>query len=231
LLDWRSPYTKRPSVADSIMRLLTIFLLLLAQAPPEAHAQDTACSCDREQVLANVRDAETIFYGSIEEARMESAKSGTIQLTIEIRDPIRSPDSGSLAASTTLPHECGISATLGMHSLFVITKDSGPITRCGGSGSHYYQEGHELYDLHNLVFALIAVEYADKNPSIVRSWLNRTFSNGYSRREHMESFFALIGELDTETIIAVNDNEVTYRNIVFVFTDNVLVDYFWKDRN
>ena len=45
----------------------------------------------------------------------------------------------------------------------------------------------------------------------------------------MEGLFSMIGELDTETIFTITDNEVTYRNMVFVFTDGVLVDYLWKD--
>ncbi|MDJ0906800.1 MAG: hypothetical protein QNI96_12320 [Woeseiaceae bacterium] len=118
-----------------------------------------------------------------------------------------------------------------MHSLFVITGDSAPVTRCGGSGSHFYREGHELYGLHNLVFALFTIEYADSDPQEVRSWLNRTFSKNYTRREHMESYFGLIGELDPETIITVTDNELIYRNMVFVFTDDILIDYFWKERS
>lgn len=162
---------------------------------------------------------------------MESGQSDTIQLTLDVRDPIRGQDTGTVEASTTLPHACGVSATLSMHSLYVITQDSETVTRCGGSGSHHYQQGHELYDLHNLVYALITIEYTDTDPQVVRTWLNRTFSKNYTRREHMESFFGLVGELDPETIITVTDNEVIYRNMVFVFTDGVLVDYFWKKRS
>ena len=51
---------------------------------------------------------------------MESARSDTIQLTLDISDPIRGPKVGPVTVSTTLPHECGVSATLGMHWLFVI---------------------------------------------------------------------------------------------------------------
>ncbi len=204
---------------------------LLLCLPAAALAQGTTCACDRDKLLANVRDAEFIFYGSIQEARMESADSDTIQLTVEVRDPIRGKKTGPVEVSTTLPHACGVRATLGMHSLYVIASESEPVTRCGGSGSHHYHEGHELYDLNKLVFALITIEHADSNPQVVRSWLNRTFSRNHTRRERMEGFFVLIGELDTDTIITVTDNEVIYRNIVFVFTDNILVDYFWKERS
>ena len=196
--------------------------------PVAALAQDTTCACDRDELLANIRDAETIFYGSIQEARMDSADSDTIRLTLNVRDPIRGETAGPVEVSTTLPHACGVRAMLGMHSLYVITNDAQPVTRCGGSGSHHYQQGHDLYDLHNLVFALIAIEYADVDPQLVRSWLNRKFSKNHTRREHMEGFFGLIGELDTATIITVTDNELIYRNIVFVFTDDILIDFFWK---
>ena len=208
-----------------------LFLALVLQLPLAAFAQVTVCACDRDQLFASVRDAETIFYGSIQEARMESRQSDTIQLTLDVRDPIRGMKSGHVEVSTTLPHACGISATLGMHSLYVITNDSEPVTRCGGSGSHHHQQGHELYDLRNLVFALFTIEYADSDPQVVRSWLDRTFSENYTRREHMESFFGLIGELDPETIITVTDDEVIYKNMVFVFTDGILIDYFWKERS
>jgi len=214
-----------------IMRVIVFSLLLSAFVPYAAFAQGSSCTCDRDELLANVRSAETIFYGSIQEARMESGQSDTIQLTLAVRDPIRGETSGPVKVSTNLPHACGVRATLGMHSLFVITDDSAPITRCGGSGSHYYQQGHELYDLHNLVFALITIEHAGSDQQLVRYWLNRTFRNNRTRREDMESFFALIGELDTKTILAVTDNEVIYRNMVFVFTDDILIDYFWKERS
>ena len=213
-------------------RVMRNFVLsLLLQLPVAALAQNTICACDRDELLANIRGAETIFYGSIQEARMESGQSDTIQLTLAIRDPIRGTNSGPVEVSTTLPHACGVRATLGMHSLYVITNDSEPVTRCGGSGSHHYRQGHELYDLHNLLFALFTIEYADSDPQVVRSWLNRTFSQNYTRREQMEGYFGLIGELDPETIITVTDNEVIYRNIVFVFTDDILIDYFWKERS
>ncbi len=212
------------------MRLQALPFLILPQILFAAFAQSTPCTCDRDELLANIRSAETIYYGSIQEASMESGQSHTIQLTLEIRDPIRGDKSGPVKVSTTLPQACGVSATLGMHSLYVVSNDSEPVTRCGGSGSHHYQQGHELYDLHNLVFALITIEHADSDARIVRSWLNRAFSENHTRRERMESFFALIGELDTETIITVTDNEVIYRNIVFVFTDGILIDYFWKDQ-
>lgn len=162
---------------------------------------------------------------------MDSGQSDTINLTVQVRDPIRGNKSGPVDVSTTLPHACGVRATLGMHSLFVITGDSAPVTRCGGSGSHFYQQGHELYDLHNLVFALFTIEYADSDPQVVRSWLNRAFSKNYTRREHMENYFGLIGELDSESIITLTDNEVIYRNIVFLFADDILIDYFWKGRS
>lgn len=211
-------------------RIVTSFLFLVLLSTG-AQAQIESCTCDRDQLLANVRNAETIFYGLIQEAKMASAKSDTIQLTLDVRDPIRGTDSGPVHVSTTLPHNCGVSATLGMHSLFVISKSNDPVTRCGGSGSHHYQQGHELYDLHNLVFAIFAVEYVDKDPTVVRSWLNRLYSPGYSRREDMEALFSMIGELDTETIMTITDNDVTYRNMVFVFSDGVLVDYLWKSEN
>ncbi|MDH3430645.1 MAG: hypothetical protein OEM60_11130 [Gammaproteobacteria bacterium] len=213
------------------MRVIVISLLLSMFLPRGALAQDAPCTCDRDDLLANIRSAQTIFYGSIQEAKMESGQSDTIKLTLDVRDPIRGKESGPVEVSTTLPHECGVRARLGMHSLYVITNESEPVTRCGGSGSHYYQQGHELYDLHNLVFALITIEYADSDPQVVRSWLNRTFSKNYTRRENMESFFGLIGELDPETIITLTDNEVIYRNIVFVFTDDILIDYFWNERS
>jgi len=203
-------------------------LSLLLQLPVAALAQGTTCTCDRDELLANIRDAETIFYGSIQEARMDSADSDTILLTLKVSDPIRGKRAGPVEVSTTLPHSCGVRAMLGMHSLYVVTNDSEPVTRCGGSGSHHYRQGHELYDLHNLVYALITIEYADSDPQMVRSWLSRTFSKNYTRREQMESFFGLIGELDTETIITVTENELIYRNLVFVFTDDILIDYFWK---
>lgn len=59
--------------------------------------------------------------------------------------------------------------------------------------------------------------------------LNRLYRPGRSRREDMESLFSMIGELDDKTIITITDNEVIYRNMVFVFTDDVLIDYFWND--
>lgn len=203
-------------------------LLILAQLPTAVLAQGTNCVCDRDKLLANVRNAETIFYGSIQEATMESGQSDTIQLTLKVRDPIRGRKSGPVEVSTTLPHACGVRATLGMHSLYVISNESRPITRCGGSGSHHYPQGHELADLHNLVFALITIEYVDSDPQLVRSWLNRTFKKNYTRREQMESFFGIIGEIDTDTIITVTDSEVIYRNMAFVFTDDILIDYLWK---
>ena len=52
---------------------------------------------------------------------------------------------------------------------------------------------------------------------------------GYSRWQEMEALFSLIGELDTETIMTITSNDVTYRKLVFVFSDGVLVDYLWKD--
>ena len=216
---------------DWFMRVIVISLFLSAFLPHSVFAQDTPCTCDRDDLLANIRSAQTIFYGSIQEARMESRQSETIKLTLAVRDPIRGKESGPVEVSTTLPHECGVRATLGMHSLYVITDDSEPVTRCGGSGSHHYQQGHELHDLHNLVFALITIEYADNDPQVVTSWLNRTFSKNYTRRENMESFFGLIGELDPEKIITLTENEVIYRNIVFVFTDDILIDYFWRERS
>lgn len=213
------------------MRQVVISCLFLGLFPFGAQAQSHSCTCDRHELLANVRNADTIFYGSIQEAKMTSAKSDTIQLTLNIRDPIRGAESGPVRVSTTLPHKCGVSATLGMHSLFVISKSNEPVTRCGGSGSHHYQLGHELYDLYNLVFAIFTVEYVDKDPTVVRSWLKRLYSPGYSRREDMEALFSMIGELDTETIMTITDNDVTYRNMVFVFSDGVLVDYLWKSEN
>ena len=214
------------------MRLTVITFLLLFLLSLGAHAQDDSCTCERGELMANVRNAETIFYGSIQEATMKSAKSDTIQLTLQIRDPIRGVESGTEKVSTTLPHNCGVRATLGMHSLFVISSDDKPVTRCGGSGSHHYQQGHELYDLYNLVFAIFAVEYVDRDPSVVRSWLGRLYSPGHSRKEDMDGLFSLISELDTETIMTITDHEVMYRNMTFVFTDDdVLVDYLWKDEN
>ena len=221
----------RSLVNDWIMRVIDISLLLSALVPHGAFAQNMPCTCDRDDLLANISSAQTIFYGSIQEARMESGETDTITLTLEVRAPIRGIKSGPVEVLTTLPHACGVRATLGMHSLYVIADESEPVTRCGGSGSHHYQQGHELYDLHNLVFALITIEYADTDPQVVRSWLNRTFSKNYTRRENMEGFFGLIGELDPETIITVKDNEVIYRNIVFVFTDDILIDYFWNERS
>ena len=214
----------------AVVRLTAPLFVFLALFPCWMQAAEFTCTCDREELLANVRAAETIFYGSIQEATMESAKSDTIQLTLDIRDPIRGVKSGAVQVSTTLPHECGVNATLGMHSLFVVSGVNEPVTRCGGSGSHHYQQGHELYDLYNLVFAIFTVEYVDKDPSVVRSWLSRLYSPGYSRREDMEGLFSLISELDTETIMTITDYEVMYRNMTFVFTDDdVLVDYLWKD--
>lgn len=160
---------------------------------------------------------------------MASAKSDTIQLTLDIRDPIRGTESGPVSVSTTLPNNCGVSATLEMHSLFVISKKNDLVTRCGGSGSHHYRKGHELYDLYNLVPAIFTVEYVGKDPTVVRSWLNRIYSPGHSRRKDMEALFSMISELDTETIMTITDNDVTYRNMVFVFADGILVDYLWRD--
>jgi len=213
------------------MRQIYVSYLFLGLFPFGVQAQGDSCNCDRDELLANVRNAETIVYGSIQEATMESATSDTIQLTLNIRDPIRGTGSGPVHLSTTLPQNCGVSATLGMHWLFVISKNNDPVTRCGGSGSHHYQQGHELYDLYNLVFAIFTVEYVDKDPSVVRSWLNRLYSPGHSRRQDMEALFSMISELDTETIMTITGNDVAYRNMVFVFSDGVLVDYLWKDRN
>ena len=213
------------------MRVIVISLLLSALVPYVALAQDASCTCDREELLANVRDADFIFYGSIQEARMYSGQSDTINLTVQVSDPIRGKKAEIVDVSTTLPHACGVSATLGNHSLFIVTGDSAPVTRCGGSGSHFYQPGHELFGLHNLVFALFTIEYADSDPQVVRSWLNRTFRKSYTRRADMEGYFGLIGELDPETIITVTDNEVAYRNIVFIFSNDILIDYFWNERS
>lgn len=214
-------------VVRSVVPVCVFFVLF----PYWTQATESPCICDREELLATVRSAETIFYGSVEEATMESATSDTIQLILNIRDPIRGQESGRFKVSTTLPDNCGVVATLGMHSLFVVSGDNTPVTRCGGSGSHYFERGHNLGDLHNLVFAVFAVEYVDRDPSVVRSWLDRAFGTGYSRREDMQGFFSLIGELDTDMLITINDNEVIYRNMVFVFTDDVLVDYFWQSEN
>ena len=211
------------------MRRLVISCLLLGLGPITLQAQGDSCECDRDTLLASVRNAETIFYGSIQKASMDSGKSDTINLTLDIRDPIRGAESGPVVVSTTLPHHCGVSATLGMHSLFVISDSDEPVTRCGGSGSHHYQQGHELYGLYNLVFAILTVEYVNKNPTIVRSWLGRLYSPGYSRREDMDGLFSLISELDQKTIMTVTDHEVTYRDMTFVFReDGVLVDYLWR---
>ena len=210
------------------MRQLLISCLLLASLA--AQAQDNACICDRGELLANVRNAETIFYGSIQEATMELSKSDTIQLTLDVRDSIRGPESGPVHVSTTLPDNCGVSATLGMHSLFVISSGDELLTRCGGSGSHRYRQGHDLNDLHHLARAIATVEYVDRDPAIVRSWLGRLYRPGHSRREGMDDLFSLISELDGETIMTITDHEVVYRSMTFVFSeDDVLVGYLWED--
>lgn len=211
-----------------MQRIATSFLFFLLLSST-LHAEVDACECDREALFENVRSAQTIFYGSIQEASMASANSDTIQLTLEVSEQVRGVESGPVRVSTTLPHQCGVPATLGMHWLIVVPNNDEPVTRCGGSGFHSYPEGHELYDLHNLVFAIHVVEFVDSDPKIVRSWLKRIYSPGHSKREEMEGLFSLIGELDTESLITVTDNEVSYRSMVFVFNDDVLVDYLWKD--
>jgi hypothetical protein len=211
----------------AVLPLILFFALL----PTVVRAQSEPCSCDREQFLAEIRDAEMMFYGSIQKATMESATSDTVQLTLDIDRPVRGPTSGLVTAITTSPYKCGFSATIGMHSFFVIPSGNQPVTRCGGSGSHYYPEGHNLDGLHNLIYAIITVEYVRKDPGIVRAWLNRSYRAGSSRREDMNDFFSLIGELDTDTVISITDNEVVYRNMVFFFADGVLVDYLWNDED
>ena len=195
---------------------------------PVAAADDLSCACDREALIENVRRASTIFYGSIREARMESADSELIELELEVSDRIRGKPPRRVTVTTTLPHACGVRAMLGMHSLYVIPGDAAPVTRCGGSGSHFYAERDEMRDLQLLLFALVTIEYVDTSPRVVRSWLDRLYRKDSARREDMQAYFDLIGELDTESIMTVSDGEVRYRDLVFVFNDDVLVDYVWN---
>lgn len=211
------------------MRHLVVVHLLLSLIPISAQAQGDSCACDRDELLANVKSAGTIFYGSIQEATMASGSSDTIQLTLDVRESFRGNVTGPVRVSTTLPDKCGISATLGMHSLFVVSKGDKTVTRCGGSGSHHYHDAHELHDLFNLVYAIVIVEFVDSDPTRVRSWLDRMYRPGYSSRADMEGLFSIIGELDSDTILTATDNEVIYRNLVFVFTDGVMVNYLWRD--
>ncbi|MEM7432944.1 MAG: hypothetical protein AAF351_13560 [Pseudomonadota bacterium] len=211
------------------MRICLTVLILLANVTTPALGQSEPCECDRQTLLRNVRLAETIFYGAIQEANMDSRHSRVIALAVDIIDPIRGQERGRIDVKTTLPHACGVQAMIGNHTLFVISQPGEIITLCGGSGSNHYRAGHELDDLHNLLYAIVVVESAERESQVARSWLNRKFRKGRERREEMEDFFSLLGELDQSVLITISDDEVVYRNIVFVFDDDILVDYFWKE--
>ena len=152
---------------------------------------------------------------------MESASSEHIRMTVGISDPIRGPKSGRISITTTMPGSCGVPALLGNHSLYVIDDPGKAVTRCNGSSLQNADDW--LY----LVFALVTVAYVEKDPLIVKDWLQRAFYEG-SERQSMDDYFALIGEFDPSTIIRYTANEVIYRDLVFVFTDDKLVSYFWR---
>lgn len=188
-----------------------------------AFAAGQGCSCDRDEILDQIRAAETIFYGRIVEAQMEAAASEHIQLTVEVKDPIRGLRSGSVSIATTLPHNCGIPAEIGEHSLYVIPDLDKPVTRCSGSSLPYVFDGSYELDC-----ALITISYTDSDSSIVKDCLQRRIQRGGSKREDMQGYFALLEELDPSTVMVYTDNEVIYRNLVFVFSDDKLESYFWR---
>ncbi len=189
----------------------------------DAFATGPGCSCDRDEILDQIRTAETIFYGRIVEAQMESAASEHIQLTVELTDPIRGLRTGSISIATTLPHNCGIPAEIGEQSLFVVPDIDKPVTRCSGSSLPYDFEGS-----YELVCALITISYVNDDPSIVKDWLKKRICRGSSTREDMQDYFDVLEELDPSTIMIYTDNEVIYRNLVFVFKDDRLESYFWR---
>ncbi len=197
-----------------------IGLLFVAR---DAFAAGPGCSCDRDEVLDQIRAAETVFYGRIVEAQMETAASEHIQLTVEVKDPIRGPRSQRVSIATTLPHNCGIPAEIGEHSLYVIPDLDKPVTRCSGSSLPYDFDGS-----YELVCALITISYVNDDPSIVKDCLQRRIRRGGSKREDLQDYFALLEELDPSTIMIYTDNEVIYRNLVFVFSDDKLESYFWR---
>lgn len=201
-------------------------LLVLIPLPALSQLADS-CTCDREALLDNVRTADHIFYGSIEEASMSSASSKTIDLSLKVREPIRGPESGMVQIATTLPHECGVSARIGDHALFVIGTEQTVITRCGGSGRHDYPMEHELWDLHYLHPALLVVEHSDENRATTERQLNRFFGWTGATREDMDRFFALLVELDPQTTLHTTKDTVIYRNLAFQFDGTKLVNWKW----
>ncbi len=188
-----------------------------------AFASDPDCPCDRDEILDQIRVSETIFYGRIIEAQMETAASERIQLTVDVKDPIRGPRSGRVSITTTLPHKCGIPAEIGKHSLFVIPDFDKPVTRCSGSSLPYDFEGSYELDC-----ALITISYAATDPSIVKECLQRRISRGGSKREDMQDYFTLLNELDPLTSMIFTDNEVIYGNLVFVFSGDERMSYYWR---
>lgn len=187
-----------------------------------AFAADTGCQCDRGEILDQIRAAETIFYGRIVEAQMESAASEYVQLIVEAKEPIRGPQSRRVSITTTLPHKCGIPAEIGKHGLYVIPDLDRPVTRCSGSSAW-----HEFDLFYDLGCALITISYADSDPSIVKNWLQRCY-RGRPKRDDLQDYFALLEELDPFTTVIYTDKEVIYGNLVFVFSEDELMSYFWR---
>lgn len=151
---------------------------------------------------------------------MPSPDGSMIELKVKMGDSIRGSAPRKIMITTTMPRDCGVSAVMGMRTLFVMRDPGELVTQCSGSGLPYNKEGFQ-----NLEEALTTVEHLNARPELVVTLLQGRFRTGYWRM-WLTDYFALLEDLDSEADVRYSDNEVRFRNLVFVFEDDELIALF-----
>ena len=170
------------------------------------------CSCSRADILRSIKTANTVFYGGIVKASMDSKDAGHIRIWAEPRQPIRGVHDKAVPIVTTRLQACGVPARIGNHYLFVIPRRDAVVTRCTGTALPWDGEWREL------LYALVAVEFSETNRAYVDQWVGR-MDNRRSRDE-MQSFFDLIDALDPDYAVHYEADRVTYRSMTWVFSES-----------
>ena len=189
---------------------LLLFLILLSATRVVAQGMP-GCDCDRGDILAAIRSAETIFAGRIVKASMDSQADESIRIWADTMEIIRGAHEESVPVLTARPEACGIPAYIGNHLLFVIPEDGAVVTRC--SGSALAPSDYWIY----LSLALVTTELWDSDEAVVRDWLNR-FSP-YRSFDDMGGYFRLLEDIDPRYKVEYAEPLVRYRGITFDFSE------------
>jgi hypothetical protein len=203
------PDDNRVDLALSASAAIGLLIFFVTLVPVHA-AEMPGCACSRDEIIATIKSANTIFVGRIVKASMDSRDDVSIRIWVDTMQSIRGAHDDAGPIVTSRPQQCGVPARIGAHTLFVVPANRKTITRCTGSGLPWGDEWRDL------TLALITTEFWASDPGTVRKWLNRISPS--SSLDEMRDYFNLIDEIDDYANVEYSGAIVRYRGMAFDFS-------------